>query len=65
MKLYRTDSQLKRQVRFHNGAVNDRGHVIFTARCSICGHLLTADSATDMNVLRAQHREKHRWIEEE
>ena len=60
---YRTDSQLKRQVRFHNSAVNDRGHIIHTARCAVCGHMLTADSTTDMNVLRSQHREKHRWAE--
>ena len=65
MRRYLTDSQLKRRVRFHNSAVLDRSHVIHTARCVVCGHMLTADSATDMNVLRSQHREKHRWIEEE
>lgn len=65
MSHYLTDSQLKRQVRFHNSAVLERGRVLHIARCAVCGHTLNADDVTAMNVLRSQHREKHRWTEGE
>lgn len=64
MKRYRTDTQLQRQVRFANSAVLDRGHVIHLARCAVCGARLTAESVGEMNELRRNHREKHRWTEE-